>query len=222
MGNRSDTHTSGTLLLVGAEPALAAELTRSGFRVQCAVDVPAALALVGWVRPDLVLADPHPQGITLLKRLMGIPVIFLSDRAEPADRIAGLAAGAADYLPRSCELAELDARIRAVLRRTRRIERRLIVGDLELDAEAHEVRRGGRPISLSPTEFNLLRYFMTNPEQVLSRQQILRQVWQLDAEGEAGVLESYVSYLRRKLDGDGPRLLHTVRGIGYALKVPVG
>ncbi len=150
--------------------------------------------------------------------------MFLTARDGTEDRISGLTIGGDDYVTKPFSLDEVVARIRAVLRRTTRPETppppRLVFADLELDTETHEVWRAGHAVFLSPTEFKLLRYFMNNPRRVLSKAQILSHVWNYDFNGEANVVESYVSYLRRKIDTVEPRLLHTLRGVGYVLRLP--
>jgi two-component system, OmpR family, response regulator len=151
-----------------------------------------------------------------------VPVIFLSARDGVRERVAGLALGADDYVTKPFSLDEVLERIRAVLRRTGRVAAaaRLRVGDLELDDDSHEVRRDGTLIALTPTEFRLLRFLMLNAGRVLSRGQILDHVWDYDPAGEGNVVEPCVSYLRRKVDHGEPRLIHTVRGVGYVLRIP--
>jgi two-component system OmpR family response regulator len=151
-----------------------------------------------------------------------MPVVFLTARDGTDDKVAGLRL-ADDYVTKPFSLEEVLARIRAVLRRTRGdldLPTRLQVGDLELDEEAHQVWRSGVAVRLSPTEFKLLHYFMVNTGRVLSKAQILDHVWNYDFGGDAGVVESYVSYLRRKVDTAEPRLIHTLRGVGYVLRQP--
>jgi len=133
--------------------------------------------------------------------------------------------GADDYVTKPFSLEELVARVRAILRRTTENDgasSRLRFADLELDEDSHEVWRGNDAIELSPTEFNLLRYLMLNPRRVVSKAQILDHVWRYDFGGDAGIVETYISYLRRKIDDREPRLLHTVRGVGYTLRLPKG
>ena len=155
------------------------------------------------------------------------PVVFLTARDATEDKVTGLTVGGDDYVAKPFSLEEVLARIRAVLRRTGgasagRPVTRLAFADLELDDETHEVWKAGVLVSLSPTEFKLLRYFLQNPGRVLSKAQILDHVWHYDFGGDANVVESYVSYLRRKVDTTEPRLLHTLRGVGYVLRVPRG
>ena len=156
--------------------------------------------------------------------LPDVPVVFLTARDAVEDRIAGLTAGGDDYVTKPFSLEELVARLRGLMRRSgaRRAEASsvLVVGDLELDEDSHQVWRAGREVTLSPTEFNLLRYLMVNAGRVLSKAQILDHVWSYDFDGEANIVESYVSYLRRKLDAGAEPLLHTVRGVGYVLRPP--
>lgn len=154
-----------------------------------------------------------------------MPVLFLTARDAVEDRIAGLTAGGDDYIPKPFSLGEVIARIRAVLRRSgapapATPNNTLTFADITLDEDAHEVTKAGEPVELSPTEFKLLRFLMENPSRVLSKAQILDNVWSYDFGGDANVVESYISYLRRKIDTTEPRLLHTVRGVGYVLREP--
>lgn len=223
------------LLVVDDEPNIVELLTASlrfaGFEVEAATSGAESVPLARRYRPDLVILDvmlPDLDGFATLRRLREsgahVPVLFLTARDGTEDKVTGLTLGGDDYVTKPFSLEELIARIRAVLRRARGTAggptSRLEFADLELDDDSHEVFRAGRPIALSPTEFNLLRYFLANPNRVLSKVQILDHVWNYDFGGDAGVVESYVSYLRRKLDGEGPRLLHTVRGVGYVLRLP--
>jgi two-component system OmpR family response regulator len=156
------------------------------------------------------------------------PVLSLTARDATEDKVTGLTVGGDDYVTKPFSLEEIVARIRAVLRRTSsrgsagEAPSRLTFADIELDDDTHEVWKAGELVSLSPTEFKLLRYFMQNAGRVLSKSQILDHVWHYDFGGEANVVESYVSYLRRKVDTSEPRLLHTLRGVGYVLRVPRG
>ncbi|MFI6511710.1 response regulator transcription factor [Streptosporangium sp. NPDC050855] len=221
------------LLVVDDEPnireLLSASLRMSGFEVMTAVDGREAVHFAERLRPDLVVLDvmlPDMDGFTVAGRLREtngqVPVLFLTARDGTDDKVTGLRV-ADDYVTKPFSLEELLARIRAVLRRTRGdldLPTRLQVGDLELDEEAHQVWRSGVPVRLSPTEFKLLHYFMVNSGRVLSKAQILDHVWNYDFGGDAGVVESYVSYLRRKVDTAEPRLIHTLRGVGYVLRPP--
>ncbi|MER5621833.1 response regulator transcription factor [Streptosporangium sp. NPDC002544] len=221
------------LLVVDDEPnireLLSASLRLSGFEVVTAVDGREAVQFAERIRPDLVVLDvmlPDMDGFAVAGRLREmsgqLPVLFLTARDGTDDKVAGLRV-ADDYVTKPFSLEEVLARIRAVLRRTRGdldLPARLQVGDLELDEEAHQVWRSGVPVRLSPTEFKLLHYFMVNSGRVLSKAQILDHVWNYDFGGDAGVVESYVSYLRRKVDTAEPRLIHTLRGVGYVLRPP--
>ncbi|MGH3250837.1 MAG: response regulator transcription factor, partial [Trebonia sp.] len=171
---------------------------------------------------------PDVDGFELCRRLRadgdGVPVIFLTARDTPSDTVTGLTLGGDDYVTKPFSLEEVIARIKAVLRRTRgdgvEPTPRLKFADLELDEESHEVWRDGSQVQLSPTEFKLLRYFMSNANRVLSKMQILDHVWDYDFRGDTGIVESYVSVLRRKVDTREPRLIHTLRGVGYVLRLP--
>ncbi|WP_245857673.1 response regulator transcription factor [Mumia flava] len=226
---------SARLLVVDDDPSildlLASSLRFAGFEVSTAADGRAALAAVRDLPDlDLVVLDvmmPELDGFEVLKRMrsehVDVPVVFLTARDATADRVAGLTAGGDDYLVKPFSLDELVARVQAVLRRTRRgtgDDSAMRVADLEMDVDSHEVRRAGEVVELSPTEFNLLRYLMINTGRVLSKQQILDHVWKYDFGGDGNVVETYVSYLRRKIDTTDPKLLHTVRGVGYVLRVP--
>jgi two-component system OmpR family response regulator len=221
------------LLVVDDEPnireLLSASLRYAGFDVMAAADGREAVQLAERIRPDLVVLDvmlPDMDGFTVAQRLRAsgrrVPVVFLTARDGMDDKVEGLGLGD-DYVTKPFSLEEVLARIRAVLRRTRgdlELPSRLQVADLMMDEEAHQVWRDGRAVRLSPTEFKLLHYFMTNSGRVLSKAQILDHVWNYDFGGDAGVVESYVSYLRRKIDNVEPRLIHTLRGVGYVLRAP--
>ena len=223
------------LLVVDDEPniveLLAASLRFAGFEVHTAANGTAALKQAAAVSPDLVVLDvmmPGLDGFEVVRRMRqeGItaPVLFLTARDAVEDRITGLTLGADDYVTKPFSRGEVLARIRAILRRAGlSVEagtELLTFADIELDEDAHEVRKAGEHVELSPTEFKLLRYLMSNPGRVLSKAQILDHVWHYDFGGEATVVESYISYLRRKVDTTEPRLLHTVRGVGYVLRQP--
>jgi two-component system OmpR family response regulator len=211
---------------------LEASLRFHGFEVTTCLDGATALSLAKRVKPDLMVTDvmmPGLSGFDLVRSLRAdgyqFPVLFLTAKDAVEDRVTGLTIGGDDYIVKPFSLNEVVARIRAVLKRTGREALMtssdvLAYGDLELDDAAHEVRRGGREISLSPTEFRLLRYLVENAETVVSKAQILDHVWQYDFGGEMNVVESYISYLRRKVDVDAPPLIHTVRGVGYVLRKP--
>jgi two-component system, OmpR family, response regulator len=223
------------LLVVDDEPTivelLSASLRFAGFDVATATNGRDALEAARTFRPDLLVLDvmmPDLDGFDVVRRLRGegarVPVVFLTARDATEDRITGLTLGGDDYVAKPFSLDEVIARIRAVLRRTRgdiaTDSPRLSFADLELDPETHEVWRAGQPVQLSPTEFKLLHYFMSNPRRVLSKAQILDHVWNYDFNGEVNIVESYMSYLRRKIDTVEPRLLHTLRGVGYVLRLP--
>ena len=206
-------------------------LRYEGFAVQTAATGRAALTEAARFRPDLVLLDvmlPDLDGFEVHRRLAGtgghLPVVFLTARRETEDRVRGLTIGADDYVVKPFSLEELIARVRAVLRRTRGTERpqRLTYADLELDEDTREVQRAGTLVELTPTEFNLLRYLLANSGRVLSKPQILDHVWRYDFGGDSNVVETYISYLRKKVDVLGPPLIHTVRGFGYSLRLPRG
>jgi two-component system, OmpR family, response regulator len=209
---------------------IATALSYEGFEVRTAADGAQTLAAVRDFAPDLVVLDvmlPDTDGFEVQARIRGdgqqVPVLFLTARDAVEDRIRGLTLGADDYMTKPFSLAELVARVNAVLRRTSgsaAVSHRLTFSDLELDEETREVRRGGRRIDLSPTEFSLLRYLLLNARRVLSKAQILDHVWQYDFGGDGRIVETYISYLRKKVDADGPPLIHTLRGVGYSLRLP--
>lgn len=225
--------TEATLLVVDDEPnirdLLAASLRFAGFEVLVADGGNAALRTMAGQHVDLVVLDvmmPDMDGFTVLRRLRSsgsqVPVLFLTARDETADKLKGLTTGGDDYVTKPFSLEEVVARIRAVLRRTKGDSRDSAVmryADLELDEDAYEVHRAGKLVELSPTEFKLLRYLMMNAERVVSKSQILDHVWEYDFTGEANIVESYISYLRRKIDTAGlVPLIQTRRGIGYMLR----
>lgn len=225
------------LLVVDDEPSirdlLAASLKFAGFETATAADGNEALRVAARFRPHLVVIDvmlPDLDGFTVLRllreRMGDLPVVFLTARDDSKDKIQGLTVGGDDYITKPFSLEEVVARIRSVLRRTNPLDTTpnsiLRYADLELNEETIEVRRGGQLIELSPTEFKLLRYLMENAERVVSKSQILDHVWQYDWNGEVSIVESYISYLRRKIDGPAAPgsepLIHTRRGLGYMLK----
>ena len=222
------------LLVVDDEPnireLLSTSLRFAGFEVIAAANGRDALAAAEEHNPDLAVLDvmlPDMDGFTVTRRLRAAGrhflVLFLTDRDDLADQVTGLTVGGDDYVTKPLRLDEVVARIRAVLRRTQPTEDDdavLRVADLELDDDAHEVRRAGKTVELSPTEFKLLRYLMLNPNRVLSKAQILDHVWEYDFNGDASIVESYISYLRRKVDIDAslPALIQTKRGVGYVLR----
>jgi two-component system OmpR family response regulator len=224
------------LVVVDDEPniveLLSASLRFAGFDVTTAGNGTDALEAVRSARPDLLVLDvmmPGMDGFAVVRRLRAdgvrVPVLFLTARDGTGDKVQGLTLGGDDYVTKPFSLEELIARIRAVLRRTWSGDgvvrsAKLSFADIELDDDSHEVYKAGEAVSLSPTEFKLLRYLMENAGRVLSKAQILDHVWQYDFGGEANIVESYISYLRRKIDTTEPRLLHTVRGVGYVLRKP--
>jgi two-component system OmpR family response regulator len=208
---------------------LSGSLRFAGFEVMTAASGQEALRAAAASRPDLVLLDvmmPDGDGFEVVRRMRSsgpdVPVIFLSARDSVRERVAGLALGGDDYVTKPFSLDEVLERIRAVLRRTGReaAVTRLRVADLELDVDSHEVRRDGTLIALTPNEFRLLRFLMLNAGRVLSKAQILDHVWDCNPSGDGNVVEPCVSYLRRKVDQGGPRLIHTIRGFGYVLRIP--
>jgi two-component system OmpR family response regulator len=223
---------SHRILVVDDEPnivdVISMALRFHGFEVESAGTGAGAIAAVGSFKPDLIVLDvmlPDMDGFEVARRLGAergrVPIIFLTARDATEDKVRGLTVGGDDYVTKPFSLEELVARIRSVMRRTGAAEPesgKLVFEDLELDEDAHEVTRGGNYIQLTATEYRLLRYLMLNPRRALTRRQLLEHVWDYDFGGDARVLETYVSYLRRKLDGHGPPLIHTVRGVGYALR----
>jgi two-component system, OmpR family, response regulator len=222
------------VLVVDDEPnivdVISMALRYEGFEVDAAGTGAEALAKVHDTRPHVLLLDvmlPDIEGFEVARRLGAerarVPIIFLTARDATEDRVRGLTVGGDDYVTKPFSLEELVARVRALLRRSGVAEADgsvLTFADVELDDDAHEVTRAGRLIELTPTEYRLLRYLMLNPRRVLSRTQLLEHVWDYDFGGDARVLETYVSYLRRKLDEHGSPLIHTVRGVGYVLRSP--
>jgi two-component system, OmpR family, response regulator len=221
------------LLVVEDEPflrkAVVASLRFLGFQVAAAENGPDALREARNSPFDLLIVDvmlPDIDGFEIVRRLRAnrnqVPVIFLTAKDSQEDKLTGLTIGGDDYITKPFELEELAARVRAVLRRGRAAapEPVLSFADLTLDQDTYEVRRGGRLIDLSPTEFRLLRHFMLNPGRVLTRSELLSHVWDYDFGGSSTVVSTYVTYLRRKLASDGPELIHTQRAVGYSLRLP--
>ena len=223
------------LLVVDDEPVLADLLLDSlefaGYEVSVARSGSEAMEAVTRVQPDLVVLDvnlPDFNGFVVAARLRAagqqVPIIFLTARDAPTDLRSGFGAGGDDYLTKPFRLEELCLRVEAVLRRT--LEGRpaytdtVAVADIVMDMESRQVWRGSSPIDLSPTEFRLLHHMATNSNKVLSRADLLRHVWGYGVEEESSIVETYISYLRRKIDIHEPPLIHTVRGVGYILRVP--
>ncbi|GAA4547050.1 response regulator transcription factor [Pseudonocardia xishanensis] len=208
---------------------LSMALRYEGWAVRSAGDGLSAVRAAREFTPDAVVLDimlPDLDGLEVLRRLRAeapeVPVLFLTAKDAVEDRVAGLTAGGDDYVTKPFSLEELVARLRGLLRRAGMTAARqgseLVVGDLVLDEDSHEVRRGGTDIDLTATEFELLRFLMRNPKRVLSKAQILDRVWHYDFGGQSNVVELYVSYLRKKIDVGRPPMIHTVRGAGYVLK----
>lgn len=233
--SKTDSRFEARVLVVDDEQAitdlLATVLRYEGFEVEAVHTGRAALDAVNTFRPDLILLDvqlPDIDGFGVQKRLVAersrVPLLFLTARDAPEDKVRGLTMGGDDYVTKPFGLDELIARVRAVLRRTSGevAAQRIRYGELELDEDTHEVFRGERSIELTPTEFALLRYLMVNAPRVMSKAQILDHVWRYDFDGDGTVVETYVSYLRRKIDRehgpDAEPMLRTVRGIGYSLR----
>lgn len=234
-----------TIVVVDDEPSirelLVASLHFSGFEVETAASGSQAIEVIEKTRPDLIVLDvmlPDIDGFTVTRRIrqVGIdaPVLFLTARDDTQDKVMGLTVGGDDYVTKPFSLEEVVARIRAILRRTReQVEDDPVirVADLEINEDSHDVTRAGVTIDLSPTEYKLLRYLMDNEGRVLSKAQILDHVWQYDWGGDAAIVESYISYLRKKVDGITVRdeegnthkvvpLIETKRGIGYMIRAP--
>lgn len=224
------------VLVVDDEATLAELITMAlryeGWEVRAAGDGRTAVRVARDFRPDAVVLDimlPDVDGLEVLRKLRvdapHLPVLFLTAKDAVEDRIAGLTAGGDDYVTKPFSLEEVVLRLRGLMRRTGVTEAQagatLVVGDLTLDEDSREVRRAGEPISLTATEFELLRFLMRNPRRVLSKAQILDRVWSYDFGGQANVVELYISYLRKKIDAGREPMIHTMRGAGYVLK-PAG
>ena len=221
------------ILVVDDEPyitdLLGAALRFEGFTVETAATGGDAITMAERGRHDLVLLDvmlPDVDGTEVCRRMRAqgnrTPVLFLTARDGTEDKVGGLTAGGDDYVTKPFSLDELVARIYAVLRRTSptREKDRLTFSDLEMDDETHEVWRQGLVIDLTATEFNLLRYMLENARRVLSKSEILDHVWHYDFDGDPNIVETYISYLRKKVDRVDPPLIHTIRGVGYSLRLP--
>ena len=220
------------VLVVDDEPsivdAVATALRYEGFDVLEATTGRAGLSAAQSEQVDLIVLDvmlPDIDGFEIARRVrsdgLATPILFLTARGGLDDKVEGFSAGADDYVTKPFSLAEIVLRVRAILQRTaggRTEDRRLRFADVVLDVDTHEVTRAGTPIELTATEFNLLRYFMLNPRRVLSKAQILDHVWHYDFDGDSNILETYISYVRKKLNRLGPPLIHTVRLVGYVLR----
>ena len=221
------------ILVVDDEPsivdAVATSLRYEGFDVSEAVNGRQALSCVQESPPDLIVLDvmlPDLDGLEVTRRLrtdgVSVPILLLTARDAVEDRVAGLTLGADDYVTKPFALAEIVARVHAILRRVggEPVENILRFADIEMDESAHTVTRAGQAVSLTATEFNLLRFFLLNPRLVLSKSQILDNVWHYDIDGDGNVVETYVSYLRKKLEALGSPVIHTIRLVGYVLREP--
>jgi two-component system, OmpR family, response regulator len=230
----SDDRRPQVLVVDDEEPIaelIAMTLRDDGFHVRTTNDGRSALAQLASSPPDLMVLDvmlPDIDGFAVQARVADqarpVPVLFLTARDSVDDKVRGLTLGAYDYMTKPFSPMELVARARSVLRRSDGApvptNSRLTYSDLELDQETHEAWRAGRLLQLTPTEFRLLRYLMLNPRRVLSKYQILDHVWDYDFDGDAHVVENYISYLRKRVDAEGEPLIHTVRGVGYCLRAP--
>ena len=223
----------GKILVIDDEASIvdsvATVLRYEGFKVDVASTGRSALAKAQESRYDLLVLDvmlPDLDGLEVTRRLradnIDVPVLFLTAKADVEDRVAGLSVGGDDYVAKPFSLIEIVARTKAILRRRRSDDddRMLRFADLEMDEESHEVFRAGEPVRLTATEFNLLRLFLLNPRRVLSKDQIIDHVWHYDFGGNQNIVETYVRYLRKKLDSLGPPVIHTIRLVGYALREP--
>jgi two-component system OmpR family response regulator len=235
MTNESDLATQ-RVLVVDDEKSISELITTSlrfvGFDVRTAATGAEALRVAEEFKPHALILDvmlPDLDGFEVCRQLresgQEVGVLFLTAKDSTDDKIKGLTLGGDDYVTKPFSLEELVARLRALLRRTGVItspldEEKIRFADLELNEATHEVRRAGQLIDLSPTEFTLLRYLMINADRVVSKSQILDHVWQYDFRGDAGIVETYISYLRKKIDIFQPPLIHTVRGVGYRLRLP--
>jgi two-component system OmpR family response regulator len=222
-----------TVLVVDDETVLAEMVSMAlryeGWTAATAGDGASAIATAKAERPDVVVLDvmlPDMSGLDVLRELRqqvpGLPLLLLTAKDSVEDRIAGLTAGGDDYVTKPFSLEEVVLRLRALLRRTgvanETGDAQLVVGDLILDEDSHEVTRGGEPITLTATEFELLRFMMRNSKRVLSKAQILDRVWSYDFGGRSNIVELYVSYLSKKIDSGSEPMIHTLRGAGYVLK----
>ena len=231
----NDNGTMPRVLVIDDEASItelvALAFSYQGYKVEKALGAREGLDKVKSFAPDIILLDvmmPDLDGFEVAKRLRmernETPIVFLTAKDTTEDKVAGLKLGGDDYITKPFSLEELSARVDAILRRTRQgtgSEGRLVFADLVLDSDTHEVYRRGELIELTTTEFNLLQYLMENARRVVSKAQILDHVWHYDFGGDANIVETYVSYLRRKIDLPGePSLIRTVRGAGYSLRMP--
>jgi two-component system OmpR family response regulator len=234
--SQNDQSTTQRILVVDDESSIsdliATSLRFVGFDVRTAATGSEALTIAEEFKPHALILDvmlPDQNGFEVCRQLRqdghSVGVLFLTAKDTVEDKIAGLTIGGDDYVTKPFSLEELVARLRALLRRigvtsVEDDDEKIRFADLELDEATHEVRRAGNLIDLSPTEFLLLRYLMINADRVVSKSQILDHVWQYDFRGDAGIVETYISYLRKKIDSYEPALIHTVRGVGYRLRLP--
>ncbi len=233
---KSSENTNYRILVVDDESSISDLISTSlrfvGFDVRTAATGSAALTVAEEFKPHAVVLDvmlPDSDGFEVCRQLrsegLNIGVLFLTAKDGMEDKVAGLTIGGDDYMTKPFSLEELVARLRALLRRIGVAEintddEKIRFADLELNEATHEVRRGGVLLEMSPTEFQLLRYLLINADRVVSKSQILDHVWQYDFRGDAGIVETYISYLRKKIDIFDPPLIHTVRGVGYRLRLP--
>jgi two-component system OmpR family response regulator len=233
---KSSDNTNYRILVVDDESSISDLISTSlrfvGFDVRTAATGSEALTVAEEFKPHAVVLDvmlPDSDGFEVCRQLrsegLNVGVLFLTAKDGMEDKVAGLTIGGDDYMTKPFSLEELVARLRALLRRIGVAEintddEKIRFADLELNEATHEVRRGGVLIEMSPTEFQLLRYLLINADRVVSKSQILDHVWQYDFRGDAGIVETYISYLRKKIDIFDPPLIHTVRGVGYRLRLP--
>jgi two-component system OmpR family response regulator len=233
---KSSDNTNYRVLVVDDESSISDLISTSlrfvGFEVRTAATGSEALTVAEEFKPHAVVLDvmlPDSDGFEVCRQLrsegLNIGVLFLTAKDGMEDKVAGLTIGGDDYMTKPFSLEELVARLRALLRRIGVAEintddEKIRFADLELNEATHEVRRGGVLLEMSPTEFQLLRYLLINADRVVSKSQILDHVWQYDFRGDAGIVETYISYLRKKIDTFDPPLIHTVRGVGYRLRLP--
>ena len=234
--NQNDQSTTQRILVVDDENSIsdliATSLRFVGFDVRTAATGSEALTVAEEFKPQAVVLDvmlPDLDGFEVCRQLrsegLNIGVLFLTAKDGMEDKVAGLTIGGDDYMTKPFSLEELVARLRALLRRIGVVEidtddEKIRFADLELNEATHEVHRAGQLLEMSPTEFQLLRYLLINADRVVSKSQILDHVWQYDFRGDAGIVETYISYLRKKVDSFDPPLIHTVRGVGYRLRLP--